>query len=147
MIAREIGPCHGVVWAEVTNVMTLRQTERGGGGGGGGGVRAEQLRGHGSIHSRGKFSIRPPMLLLNRHQEHFPRGWSGVGVKMTSVPPFSAEVGNEWSYTSTPAVCVYGMNRDGSIIYEVCDCIRKSVRLFGFWSAWRTVLIKYSTKK
>jgi len=37
------------------------------------------------------------------------RGW---GVKVNHSPPSSTEVKNEWSYTSTPPICLHGMDRE-----------------------------------
>jgi hypothetical protein len=33
------------------------------------------------------------------------------------VPPFSSEVRNEWSYTSTPPRCLFGVNRENFIFF------------------------------
>jgi hypothetical protein len=40
------------------------------------------------------------------------RGWKRPGRKADHWPPSSAEVKTEWSYTSAPAVCVYGVGRE-----------------------------------
>jgi len=50
----------------------------------------------------------PPSLLLNAYRGYF--SWeSGRGVKW--LPPSSAEIKNEWSYTSTPPTCPYRIDR------------------------------------
>ena len=54
----------------------------------------------------------PYSLLFNRHlgRGSFALGemWSG---REASHTPFSAEVNNEWSYTSTPSIYLNGMDR------------------------------------
>ena len=39
-------------------------------------------------------------------------------------PPSSAKIKNEWSYTSTPSLCLHGMDRDcfAFLPYTVCLC-------------------------
>jgi hypothetical protein len=39
-------------------------------------------------------------------------GVSNSWCEINHLPPFSAEVKNEWSYTSAPLVCLYGLDRD-----------------------------------
>jgi hypothetical protein len=51
-----------------------------------------------------------PSLLFSLCRGSFP----GVqlGCDVDHVPPYSTEVKNEWSYTFSPLMCLYGMNRD-----------------------------------
>jgi len=52
----------------------------------------------------------PPTLLLNVYQgSYLEVKWPEIQV--TSSPPSSAEVMTEWSYTSTPPLCLHGMDR------------------------------------
>ena len=38
--------------------------------------------------------------------------WSKrLGVVVSHSPPYTAEVKNEWSYTSTPSICLHGVDR------------------------------------
>jgi hypothetical protein len=51
----------------------------------------------------------PPSLLSNGYWGLFPWGYSGWGVKLTTHIHLVARSKNEWSYTSTPSVCLHGM--------------------------------------
>jgi hypothetical protein len=42
----------------------------------------------------------------------FFAGVKHLGYEVDRSPPFSAEVKNEWSYISTPHICLHGMERD-----------------------------------
>ena len=53
----------------------------------------------------------PPSLLLNGYRVSFPRvKWPLREVNHS--PPSSAEVKNKWSYTSTPPICIHGVDRE-----------------------------------
>jgi hypothetical protein len=42
-------------------------------------------------------------------RDSFPRGKSGRGVKLTTHLPLVPRSKNEWSYTSTPPICLHGV--------------------------------------
>lgn len=52
-------------------------------------------------------SVYPPIQYLT--------GLRGPKRDVDHSPPFSAEFKNEWSYTSAPYICFYGVDRDKSI--------------------------------
>jgi len=54
--------------------------------------------------------------LFNGYQGSFP-ALKQLGHEINHSPPSSAEVKNDWSYTSTPLVCLCGMDR------ENCTCL------------------------
>ena len=45
-------------------------------------------------------------------------------IRINNSPPSSAEVKNEWSYTSTPSICLHGMDNDSRTLlpYTVYLC-------------------------
>jgi hypothetical protein len=45
------------------------------------------------------------------------RSKAAGGVKVTARLPSSAEVKNEWSYTSTALICLHGVDRDSCNFY------------------------------
>jgi hypothetical protein len=47
----------------------------------------------------------PPSLLFSRYRSSFA-GVKWPGLEVDHCPPSSAEVKNEWSYTSSPSVCL-----------------------------------------
>jgi hypothetical protein len=51
-----------------------------------------------------------PSLLIILCRSSFPR--LKLGCDVEHAPPYSAEVRNEWSYTSSPLMCLQGMDRD-----------------------------------
>ena len=40
------------------------------------------------------------------------QGLKGPGAKFGRLPSHNAEVKNDWSSTSTPAICLHGVDRD-----------------------------------
>jgi len=66
-------------------------------------------------------------LLFNVNEEVFRPKKKRPGRKADRVPPSRANVKNEWSYTSTPPICLHGMHRDNiistfSIILKPTPC-------------------------
>jgi hypothetical protein len=55
--------------------------------------------------------LRPPSLLLNA-QRYSSSGVKRPGREAEQPPPSSVEVTNEWSYASTPPVCIHGGERE-----------------------------------
>lgn len=54
----------------------------------------------------------PPSHLFNKHQDSFPWvKWPECDVYHTT-PPSSVAVKSEWSYISTPPICLHGTERD-----------------------------------
>ena len=60
----------------------------------------------------------PPSLAFNRYRVSFPelQRW---GCKVDHLPPPSAEVKNEWSYTSIPPICLQGQEREKFYIFHL----------------------------
>ena len=54
--------------------------------------------------------VHPAFYLLGT--EIFTRGYSGQGVKLSIQLLFSAEVMNEWSYLTTPPICLHFVGRE-----------------------------------
>ena len=52
----------------------------------------------------------PPSLLINGYRGYFP-GIKRPGRDYRHSPPSSVEIKNDWSYTSTPSVCLNGVDR------------------------------------
>jgi hypothetical protein len=52
----------------------------------------------------------PHRLIFNGYRGSFP-GQKRLGHEVDSSSPSSAEVKNEWSYTSTPHIRLHGMDR------------------------------------
>ena len=83
-----------------------------------------------------------------------------AGVCVDHSLPASAEVKNEWSYTSDPPTCVHGVGRDNftfylhkewmrpnlrvkvAQIYESCPCLNAHARK----AVWCHLLIVYLTR-
>jgi len=55
-------------------------------------------------------------ILFNGYQGSLP-ALKQLGHEINHSPPSSAQVKNDWSYTSTPPVCLCGMDR------ENCTCL------------------------
>jgi hypothetical protein len=53
----------------------------------------------------------PSSLQGNKYRGSFP-GVERPGRDVDHPPPTSAEVKNEWSYTSSPQICLNGVDRD-----------------------------------
>jgi hypothetical protein len=52
-------------------------------------------------------------------------GWrKWLGHDVDHSPPFSTEIKNEWSYTSTPPVCLHGINSNVSLSFS---CVQEEV--------------------
>jgi hypothetical protein len=64
-------------------------------------------------------SWNPPSLLFSGHQRPF-LGEKRPGHDVNHSPPYTAEVENKWSNTSTPPVCLHGLNRYNSILNFLC---------------------------
>jgi len=56
-------------------------------------------------------------LLFRGYQGSF-QGINQSGREVKHSPASSAEVKNEWSYTFTPPVCSYGMDRENFTFYH-----------------------------
>jgi hypothetical protein len=48
------------------------------------------------------------------------------GLEVDHLPPSSAEVKNEWSYASTPAICLHGRYRDNFTLVPTYVCTYKT---------------------
>ena len=53
----------------------------------------------------------PPSLLFNEYRASFP-GLRRPGSKVNHLHTCTAQVRNEWSYTSTPPTCLHGVDRE-----------------------------------
>ena len=53
----------------------------------------------------------PPSLLYNGYRGSFPEA-KRLGLEADHLPPSTAEFKNEWSYTSSPPVCLHRVDRD-----------------------------------
>jgi hypothetical protein len=62
---------------------------------------------HGSIQSPSE-----------RYSLFFSRGVKWPGHEDNHVPPSSSEVKNKWSYTSTPAVCIFSVYKENFTFYR-----------------------------
>jgi len=63
----------------------------------------------------------PPTLLFNGYRYCF-RGLKRLGREVNHSPSFSAEVKNGWCCTSTPPLCLYGVNRDHFAFFIIFSC-------------------------
>jgi hypothetical protein len=54
----------------------------------------------------------PPQPPIKRVPEFFPTGKAARGYEVGHSSPSSAKVKNEWSFTFTSAVCLYGVDRE-----------------------------------
>ena len=61
----------------------------------------------------------PPSLLLSGHRRSF-LGEKRPGHDVNHSHPYTAEIKNEWSNTSTPPACLHGLNRYNSILTFLC---------------------------
>ena len=59
-----------------------------------------------------------PSLLFNGQRYSFP-GVKRPGIESEHSPPSSVEVTNEWSYASTPPVCIHGGHRENFIFHAL----------------------------
>jgi hypothetical protein len=59
--------------------------------------------------------------LFNSYRVSF-RGVKRPVLESDDSLPFNAEVKNEWSYASTPALCLRGVDRDKSTFIRKFDC-------------------------
>ena len=80
----------------------------------------------------------PPSFLFSWYQRSFP-GFKRSGSDVVYWRPSSDEVENEWSYTSTPPMCLHGVGRDNftfdlNVFWINCTglLIQNAVR-FGMW--------------
>ena len=51
-----------------------------------------------------------PSLLNSLYRGSYPG--LKLGCDVDHAPPYGAEVKNKWSYTSSPLICLHGMDRD-----------------------------------
>jgi hypothetical protein len=74
-----------------------------------------QVRARVSFSKSSRPPLGPTQPVINRHRGPFP------GVKRpgrdVNHSPSSVEVKNEWSYTSTPIICLHGVDMDNFIFY------------------------------
>ena len=70
-----------------------------------------------------------PSLLFGGYQGSFP-GVKQLGCDFNHVPTFSAEVKNEWSYASTPPVCLRGMYVGSFMLTFTLLCSYFKVHIF-----------------
>jgi len=64
----------------------------------------------------------PPNLLFNEHPGTCP-GVKRPGRKVDYLPPPSVEMKNEWSYTSTPPICLCGVDRDNFSLHNLTQIV------------------------
>jgi len=64
----------------------------------------------------------PSSLLFNEHRGTCP-GVKRPERKVDYLPPPSVEVKNEWSYTSTPAICLCGVDRDSFSFFDLTQIV------------------------
>ena len=71
------------------------------------------------IRNKGHLSspIRPNRLRCSSIRL-FSKGLKDQGRDVDHSPPTSAEFKKEWSYTSAPYICLYGVDRDNFTLYH-----------------------------
>lgn len=61
----------------------------------------------------------PPSFMFSGYRRSF-LGEKRPGHYVNHSPPYTAEVKNEWSNTSTPPICLHDLNRNNSILTFMC---------------------------
>jgi len=72
-------------------------------------------RGFSLHHNTGSVEV-PPSLSFNVYWRYFPVV-KRSGREVNYSPPSSAEVEDEWSYSSTPHTCLHSVDRDKFAFY------------------------------
>ena len=67
---------------------------------------------------RGGEGVELHAFLTSALQRSVVPGVKRQGREVDHSPPFGTEVKNEWSYTSTPPVCLHGVDRDNFTFYR-----------------------------